>query len=373
MLVSMTDLLESGRVDEQLAMLDEFERRAATQRSPLYDVYADFLRSCRLLVTGEYDAAEALANQALAAGLSSHGVNTQMAHAGQMFCIAWDRGQLGEIVELVELTAATNEQAPIWRVALVACLAAAGRTVDAQRAFDELVTADGVALPDDSLYFTGVCFLVEAARVLGDSAGAAVLRRALEPYAERMAVTGLGGVAIGPVARYVGVAAHTAGDARCRRRPPRAVDRDRRRSRDAPVRRSGPSRPGPRAARTAATTAGAAEHEAAGPERSPTRSASCSGCRSVAADERRGPAGEGADGQRRRGPRDARGPQWAGARRAAQRGRVRRRRAPGHGGRRRCRGRFPAGDDRRVRRARRHHRGHGLRARATRRRRARGR
>ena len=65
--------------------------------------------------------------------------------------------------------------------------------------FDELVTPDGVALPDDSLYFTGVCFLVEAARALGDRDGAAVLRRTLGPYAGRVAITGLGGVGIGPV------------------------------------------------------------------------------------------------------------------------------------------------------------------------------
>jgi hypothetical protein len=163
-------------------------------------------------VTGEYDAAEALANAALAAGLSSHGPNTEMAHAGQMFCIAWDRGQLGDIVEFVELMVAASPATPIWRVALVASLIRAGRPAEAQDVFDELVGADGVALPDNSLYFTGVCFLVEAARALGDRAGAAVLRRTLEPYAERIAITGLGGVGIGPVQRYVGVAAHVEGD-----------------------------------------------------------------------------------------------------------------------------------------------------------------
>ena len=50
------------------------------------------------------------------------------------------------------------------------------------------------------------------ARALGDAERAAVLRAALEPYAGRVAITGLGGVGIGPVRRYVGVAAHVAGD-----------------------------------------------------------------------------------------------------------------------------------------------------------------
>jgi tetratricopeptide (TPR) repeat protein len=212
MLVAQTDYMESGQVAEQLAMLEEFERRAATQRSPLYDVYGSFLRSCRLLVTGQYDAAEQLANEALAAGLASHGSSTQMAHAGQMFCIAWDRGQLGDIVDFVEPLAASSPSTPIWRVALVGSLIAAGRVEEAQRTFDELVTADGVKVPDDSLYFTSACFLVEAARALGDRGGASALRRTLEPYANRIAITGLGGVGIGPVCRYVGIAAHVEGD-----------------------------------------------------------------------------------------------------------------------------------------------------------------
>jgi tetratricopeptide (TPR) repeat protein len=212
MLVAQTDYMEGGQVAEQAAMLDEFERRAVTQRSPLYDVYTSFLRSCQLLVAGEYDAAERLANEALAAGLSSHGSSTEMAHAGQMFCIAWDRGQLGDLVEFVELMVASSPATPIWRVALVGTLITAGRVEEAQRTFDELVTVDGVSVPDDSLYFTSVCFLVEAARALGDRAGAVLLRRTLEPYADRIAITGLGGVGIGPVRRYVGIAAHVEGD-----------------------------------------------------------------------------------------------------------------------------------------------------------------
>jgi hypothetical protein len=39
-----------------------------------------------------------------------------------------------------------------------------------------------------------------------------VLHRVLEPYAGRLAVSGLGGISVGTVSRYAGVAAHTAGD-----------------------------------------------------------------------------------------------------------------------------------------------------------------
>jgi hypothetical protein len=129
-----------------------------------------------------------------------------------MFCMAWDRGQLGDLVELVELMVGTYDAMPIWRVALAGALAAAERDDEARDVFHALVTDDGLALPDNSLFFTGACFLVEVARALDERRGAAVLRRTLEPYAGRVAITGLGGVGIGPVRRYVGVAAHLDGD-----------------------------------------------------------------------------------------------------------------------------------------------------------------
>jgi hypothetical protein len=135
-----------------------------------------------------------------------------MAHAGQMFCLVWDRGQLAELVEFVEAMSAANPDWKIWTIALVGALAAAGRLDDARVPFESLVTSDGIDLPDDSLYFTGACFLVEAARAIGDARRARILHDALAPYAGRVAITGLGGVGIGPVRRYVGVAAHVAGD-----------------------------------------------------------------------------------------------------------------------------------------------------------------
>ena len=117
MLFAMTDLMELGRIDEHLEMFERFQRRAEVLHTPLYDVYSDFLRSCRALVVGEYAEAERIANEALAAGLTSHGPNTEMAYAGQMFCLAWDRGQLGDALPLVEHMAGEHPDLEIWRIA----------------------------------------------------------------------------------------------------------------------------------------------------------------------------------------------------------------------------------------------------------------
>ena len=212
MLVAMADLLEDGQVDEQLAMLERFRERAATLRTPLYDTYTDFLYSCRLVVTGDYDEARRIADEALASGVAAHGTSTEMAHAGQVFCRAWDHDELGELVDVVEATATDHPDFTIWRVALVGCLVAAGRPEDAAAVLAELVTPDGVQLRDNSMYFTAACFLVEGARALDDRMRAGVLLDTLRPYAGRVAISGLGGVGIGPVRRYVGVAAHVTGD-----------------------------------------------------------------------------------------------------------------------------------------------------------------
>ena len=101
----------------------------------------------------------------------------------------------------------------LWQIARLGALVDAGRLDEARTTFEELVGADGVRLPDNQM------FLISAVRAgrrrrraRGHRCGPRVLRRALEPYADRLAVSGLAGISIGPVSRYVGVAAMVSGD-----------------------------------------------------------------------------------------------------------------------------------------------------------------
>jgi DNA-binding SARP family transcriptional activator len=213
MLFAMTDLMEQGDLKEYFAMLEAFQRRAAQLHQPLYDVYAMFLHSCRAVVVGDYDAAQRIADQALAAGLGSHGRNAEVAYAGQLFQLAWDRGQLAELVPLVEDYAAGARGLPVWQVALAGCYVEAGMFDEARVIFERFVEPDRVDIPDDPMFFTAAGFMVETARWMDDPVRARLLFEILEPYGARIAVTGLGGVCIGPVSRYVGVAAHASGQA----------------------------------------------------------------------------------------------------------------------------------------------------------------
>ena len=100
----------------------------------------------------------------------------------------------------------------LWQIARLGALVDAGRRDEVRPIFEELVGDDGVHLPDNQMFLISACALVAAAAALGDTERAGVLRRALEPYADRLAVSGLGGISIGPVSRYVGVAAMVSGD-----------------------------------------------------------------------------------------------------------------------------------------------------------------
>ncbi len=206
------DYMEAGRVEESRRAFAEFRQIGDELHQAVYTVFADFVQGTFHLLAGEYDAAQRMGEGALAAGLASHGPNSRHAYGGQVFCLAWDRGELASTLPLVEAIATGEHVLPIWKVAYAGALYEADRIEESRAVYDEILADGRVNLPDDSLFFTGAGFLVEVARAHRDAEGAALLRATLEPYCGRIAITGLGGTGIGPVTRYVGVAAHLTGD-----------------------------------------------------------------------------------------------------------------------------------------------------------------
>jgi DNA-binding SARP family transcriptional activator len=212
MLFAMSDLLEQGRMAEHLAMLDEFTARADELHVVLFQVYGMFQRASHALSDGDYAEARRLADAALAAGRRSHGVNAEVAYAGVWFRLALDLGTLPTTVAESERAYAANPRLRMWQIAVVRGLVSAGRLDDARPHYEDLVGRDGVALRDNQMYLPGTCTLAEVAVAIDDPERAAVVRRALEPYAERIATSGLAGISIGPVSHYVGLAAEASGD-----------------------------------------------------------------------------------------------------------------------------------------------------------------
>ena len=101
----------------------------------------------------------------------------------------------------------------LWQIARLGALVDAGRLDEVRSTFEELVGEDGVRMrgqPD--VPHLGRARWSRSPPHSGTRVRAGVLRQALEPYADRLAVSGLGGISIGPVSRYVGVAAMVSGD-----------------------------------------------------------------------------------------------------------------------------------------------------------------
>ena len=67
-LFALVDLLELGRIEEHLAILQDFRQQAADAHLALFEVYGMFLEVSRLVSIGRYDDAQKLADEARATG-----------------------------------------------------------------------------------------------------------------------------------------------------------------------------------------------------------------------------------------------------------------------------------------------------------------
>jgi DNA-binding SARP family transcriptional activator len=212
LLYLVSDLAEAGRQAESDAWFQVLRDLATRVRQPVYDAFVDFFDARTALLQGRYDEAAKLADHGLRVGHHSHGVNAEQAWAGVMFVSAWDHGRLHTLADVVEAAAAAAPRFPIWRVAGGACALAGGDRERAATVLEQLVHDGEVDHPLDSLWYASLGLLAEIARTLGDEARARALFEALRPYSGRLTITGLGRVSLGPLDRFVGVAAAAAGD-----------------------------------------------------------------------------------------------------------------------------------------------------------------
>jgi tetratricopeptide (TPR) repeat protein len=209
LLYGITDLTEAGLVEESAKWFERFRARANDVHQPVYDAFVLFIDASLHLLQGDYERASSLVDAGLALGRKSHGVNAEQSWAGHMFVHAWDQGRLASLHPMLEGLEGPGGL-PIWDIARAATAIAAGDPDPARATLEQLVDTT-VHVNDNSLWTTSVALLVEVARSLGDLERSEVLLRELTPYTDRLVISGLGRVSIGPVARYAAVAAMVLG------------------------------------------------------------------------------------------------------------------------------------------------------------------
>jgi DNA-binding SARP family transcriptional activator len=211
-LFAMSDLLEQGNVEEHLRVLAQFQARAAALHHPLYLTYALFIEAGHRLATGDAAEAERLNDEGLAVGRRSHGANAEIVHGGIRYLLAQYRGEAAATLSESQRMAKLHPRLRMWKITILGALIDAGRRDEARQILESFVDTRAVKLRENQIFLPAACALAQAAADLGDAERAGVLHATLAPYAERLAVSGLGGISVGPVSRSAGIAAHAAGD-----------------------------------------------------------------------------------------------------------------------------------------------------------------
>jgi tetratricopeptide (TPR) repeat protein len=136
---------------------------------------------------------------------------TQMRASALTFVMRECQGKLSELEGAVQYFAGAHTAMPVWRCALVAVYVQTGRERELRREYGRLASGGFTAIPRDNLWLPALGLLTTACFELGDRRGASQLRAFMEPYAGRNVVAP-DVVYLGPVDRYLALAAATEGD-----------------------------------------------------------------------------------------------------------------------------------------------------------------
>jgi len=211
MVLDVVDLLEHAQADAARRRIDELEAVIAPFHRPVYDAYHLFLAAAVAQMEGHHADADALSAKADELGEISHADNARHARAGQQFLLARDLGIVGQITELTGAMVAAYPGMPVWLTGHATACAAAGMLDEARDALEQVFATGGLDARD-STWSTTVAQLAEVCWLLDDPGRGRQLADLLEPYADRMAVTGMGAVCLGPLHRFHGLALAAAGD-----------------------------------------------------------------------------------------------------------------------------------------------------------------
>jgi DNA-binding SARP family transcriptional activator len=203
--IASLTLSETGRV---AAMMEEHRVLAETLKQPALQWYSAVMRSVWALFRGHFSEAEQLAEAALELGGRSQAWDAGFSYRTLLFVLRREQGRLEEVQELIHRSVDEYTGYRLFRCldALIAC--ELGREAYARRVLDELAADDFAALPPDGEWLFCLCVLAEVAAKLADDGRAAVLHGLLSPYG-RLNALAAGEVALGSVARYLGILATT--------------------------------------------------------------------------------------------------------------------------------------------------------------------
>ncbi len=201
---TVVDLLELGDVQGSDIQIAAASKLAEALQRPIWLWWTALLRCTRAQLSGRFDEAERLAEEALEVGRHGQAENAVSAYWQAMYNIRREQGRLAEVEPSVRNFIELYPALKAWRAALALLLIELGRVDEARAEFEALA---GEEMPRDANWLIGVTLLAEVCGALGDGERAAPLYSLLEPYAGRNVVVGRAATCNGAAARLLGTLA----------------------------------------------------------------------------------------------------------------------------------------------------------------------
>jgi eukaryotic-like serine/threonine-protein kinase len=201
--------LELGDLETVRSELGSVNRLAQDLRQPAQLWLMTATRATVALFEGRFDEAEELIEKSLRLGERVQASDARLSHTVQRFTLSLLTGGLETVEEGIRRSIVDYPARPMFRCMLALLLLELNRDDEAHAAFDELAGNGFSALPRTNEWLFSLGFLADVAHGLGNAAQANVLYELLLTHSARNACTP-DYIAIGSVARSIGVAAATA-------------------------------------------------------------------------------------------------------------------------------------------------------------------
>lgn len=203
----LLELDDRVRAEEEI---EAFGASARRLRQPRMLAFAPLHAAMAACMRGDFDRAERLTAAAAAQARGIPGSIAPIVADAQNYLVRRTQGRHLDLEPLVRGHADRLPAMSRWRCALALLLAELGREDEARRELEQLAAGDFEDFPRDVLWLVAMSLLAELVALLGDSRRARRLYDLLIPYEGRNIVS-LGAAYIGPVDRYLGLLARTAG------------------------------------------------------------------------------------------------------------------------------------------------------------------
>ena len=206
-----TSLVEAGRPDTVRDDVEGMQHLADQLGQPWYRAMAQQRRAMVAQLSGDYETAEALADESLAAAPQQQ-LAVLAGYAGLTWTVRRDQGRLAEVEPALLAFAEMTPDVPAWKATIAVTALELGRPDDARAELDTLVQRGLLSIPKDWLWLATTVLASEVAAAVAEPDLVGELLALLRPYQRRGVPVAIGVGYLGTTSRALGLLASRLGD-----------------------------------------------------------------------------------------------------------------------------------------------------------------